>query len=78
MSLASKVTLGGSIIVSTGIIVYVHFKQKTERERLREGVYRDVERQAMKKTQNLKNLQDQIEWTKILVAERDNKQKQDS
>jgi len=35
---------------------------------MREGVIRDLERQEMKKQQNIKMLQDQIELTKTLRA----------
>lgn len=35
---------------------------------MREGVIRDVQRQEMKKIQNVKMLQDQIELTKSLKA----------
>ena len=35
---------------------------------MREGVIRDVHRQEMKKIQNIKMLQDQIELTKTLKA----------
>ena len=38
---------------------------------LKEGVIRDVQRQEMKKKQNIKMLQDQIELTKVLQAERE-------
>ncbi|XP_064622908.1 protein PET117 homolog, mitochondrial-like [Lineus longissimus] len=71
MSLTSKLTLAGSVTFAVGIISYVHMKQKKDRERLREGVVKDMERQEMKKLQNLKALQDQIELTKILKTQRD-------
>jgi len=35
---------------------------------MREGVIRDIERQELKKQQNIKMLQDQIELTKTLRA----------
>jgi len=38
---------------------------------MHEGVVRDVQRQEMKKIQNLKLLQDQIELTKRLEVQRD-------
>lgn len=53
MSLASKVTLALCSVASVGIIGYVHFKQQSDREKLRSGVLRDIEQQQMKKAQNL-------------------------
>jgi len=43
---------------------------------MREGVVRDVQRQEMKKIQNLKVLQDQIELTKTLKAMQQQQQQQ--
>ncbi|KAL5008995.1 hypothetical protein ScPMuIL_014576 [Solemya velum] len=63
MSLGSKVALGGAIGFSISIIYYVHHKQTSDKERMREGIVRDIERQQSKKAQNLKRLQDQIEIT---------------
>jgi len=41
---------------------------------MREGVVRDVQRQEMKKIQNIKMLQDQIELTKSLKAQQQQQQ----
>ena len=38
---------------------------------MREGIYKDLQRQEMRKIQNLKRLQDQEELTKILTKLRD-------
>ncbi|XP_061402395.1 protein PET117 homolog, mitochondrial [Musca vetustissima] len=66
MSLASKLTLAASFVVSGGIIGYVHFKQTSDREKLHEGVVRDVERQQRRKMENTYTLQKQIDLTKQL------------
>ncbi|XP_064599981.1 protein PET117 homolog, mitochondrial-like isoform X2 [Liolophura sinensis] len=71
MSTASKLALGASVAFSISIITYVHYKQRVDREKLHEGVVRDLERQQKSKIQNLKMLQDQIELTKVLKAQRD-------
>lgn len=93
MSLGSKVALVGSIAFTTGIITYVHKKQKKDLEvnisdqryiifkfiyilcviaqRLHDGVIKDAERQEMRKIANLKHLQEQIDLTKALKAQRD-------
>ncbi|XP_053315748.1 protein PET117 homolog, mitochondrial [Spea bombifrons] len=70
MSTRSKVVLGISVLVSVATVVGVHVNQRLDRERLREGVYRDIERQN-RKQENLRLLQDQIELTKLLEAERE-------
>ncbi|GLV32851.1 uncharacterized protein CBL_00442 [Carabus blaptoides fortunei] len=66
MSLTSKLVLGAACAFSCGIIGYVHFKQKIDREKLHEGVIRDLERQQKRKTENIYVLQQQIELTKQL------------
>ncbi|KAG8444027.1 hypothetical protein GDO86_009281 [Hymenochirus boettgeri] len=70
MSTRSKVVLGFSVLVSVATVVGVHAKQRLDRERLREGVFRDLERQN-RKQENLRLLQEQIHLTKQLEAERD-------
>ena len=40
-------------------------------QNMREGIYKDLQRQEMRKIQNLKRLQDQEELTKILKKFRD-------
>ncbi|XP_059842427.1 protein PET117 homolog, mitochondrial [Hemitrygon akajei] len=69
MSTASKVALGVSAVLTAGTVAGVHLKQKLERERLREGVYRDLERQQRKK-ENIRILEEQISLTKKLEADR--------
>ena len=44
----------------------------TTSQNMREGVVKDLQRQEMKKIQNLKMLQDQIELTKILKERQQN------
>ncbi|XP_063707679.1 protein PET117 homolog, mitochondrial [Culicoides brevitarsis] len=70
MSTASRYTLYGSLGVSLGIIAYVCGKQQYDRHVLREGVWRDVERQQ-RKTENIYLLQQQIDLTKQLKAQQE-------
>ncbi|KAJ1153227.1 hypothetical protein NDU88_005988 [Pleurodeles waltl] len=70
MSTASKVVLGVSVLASVATVAGVHLKQKLDRERLREGVFRDLERQH-RKEENLRLLQEQIALTKQLEVERE-------
>ncbi|XP_078505080.1 protein PET117 homolog, mitochondrial [Lissotriton helveticus] len=70
MSTASKVVLGVSVLASVATVAGVHLKQKLDRERLREGVLRDLERQH-RKEENLRLLQDQIALTRQLEVERE-------
>jgi len=69
MSLGAKITLGGAVIFTSAAVYYVHYKQEKDRESMREGVIKDLERQALK-AQNIKDLQVQIELTKLLEAQR--------
>ena len=62
-SLGSKLFLIGSIIVTGGTIYFVHFSQSEDRNRLHQGIVRDLERQQKKK-ENLQRLQDQQELEK--------------
>ncbi|XP_065173641.1 protein PET117 homolog, mitochondrial [Atheta coriaria] len=64
MSLTSKIVLGTACLTSASIIGYVHYKQKIDRERLHEGVIRDIERQQRRKAENLYNLQRQHDLEK--------------
>ncbi|KAJ9583193.1 hypothetical protein L9F63_022464 [Diploptera punctata] len=66
MSYASKITFLSATVVSMGIIGYVHYKQQLDREKLHDGVIKDVERQQRRKMENLYLLQQQIELTKQL------------
>ncbi|XP_063299765.1 protein PET117 homolog, mitochondrial [Pelobates fuscus] len=70
MSTRSKVVLGISVLLSGATVIGVHIKQKLDRERLREGVYRDIERQN-RKQENLRLLEEQINLTRQLEAQRD-------
>ncbi|XP_048456585.1 protein PET117 homolog, mitochondrial [Rhincodon typus] len=69
MSTVSKVVFGVSVVLTVGTVAGVHLKQHLDRERLREGVFRDLERQARKK-ENLRILEEQISLTKKLEADR--------
>ncbi|XP_068226236.1 protein PET117 homolog, mitochondrial [Palaemon carinicauda] len=69
MSLASKITFGVSCAISAGIVTYVHVKQNIDRDKLHEGVIRDIERQQRRKTENIYQLQKQSDLTKHLRAE---------
>uniref|UniRef100_A0A023EZ10 Uncharacterized protein n=1 Tax=Triatoma infestans TaxID=30076 RepID=A0A023EZ10_TRIIF len=53
MSLTSKVVFATSVAASATIIVYVHYKQEYDRNKMREGVLRDIEQQQMRKRQNI-------------------------
>ncbi|XP_037957287.1 protein PET117 homolog, mitochondrial [Teleopsis dalmanni] len=66
MSFASKITLGAALTTTTAIIGYVHYKQTTDRDKLHEGVIRDIERQQRRKLENTYLLQKQIDLTKQL------------
>ncbi|XP_029450332.1 protein PET117 homolog, mitochondrial [Rhinatrema bivittatum] len=70
MSVASRAVLGVSLLLTAATVVGVHMKQKLDRERLREGVVRDLERQ-IRKEENLRLLEEQIVLTKYLEAERE-------
>ncbi|KAL6461889.1 hypothetical protein MHYP_G00300340 [Metynnis hypsauchen] len=69
MSTASKVVLGVSVVLTVGTVAGVHVKQNWDRQRLREGVLRDLER-LERKAENLRALEEQIQLTRELVAER--------
>ncbi|KAH0618172.1 hypothetical protein JD844_017162 [Phrynosoma platyrhinos] len=69
MSTVSKVVLGASLLVSGGIVVGVHLQQRRLRERLREGVFRDFERQN-RKQEYIRLLEEQSVLTKQLEMER--------
>lgn len=71
MSLASRITLGASCVLTVGIVTYVHMKQNIDREKLHEGVIRDVERQQRRKIENIYTLQQQAELTKQLRAQQE-------
>lgn len=73
MSTASKVTLGVSVLVTAGIISAVHLKKKSDSEKLREGVYRDLERQERKR----KNQAELVEQTRLTSILREEQEKYD-
>ncbi|KAK5873300.1 hypothetical protein PBY51_018351 [Eleginops maclovinus] len=58
MSTASKVVLGVSVGLTLSTVAAVHLKQTWDRQRLHEGVIRDLERQERKK-ENLRLLEEQ-------------------
>jgi len=63
MSLASKITFCVTTAATVGIIYQVHYGQVEDREKLAQGITRDIERIA-KKTENFNRLQQQQELTK--------------
>uniref|UniRef100_A0A672HP65 PET117 cytochrome c oxidase chaperone n=1 Tax=Salarias fasciatus TaxID=181472 RepID=A0A672HP65_SALFA len=69
MSAASKVVLGISVVLTLSTVAGVHLKQSWDRERLHEGVLRDLERVERKK-ENLRILEEQRLLTKQLEEER--------
>uniref|UniRef100_A0A8C1ZKH6 PET117 cytochrome c oxidase chaperone n=1 Tax=Cyprinus carpio TaxID=7962 RepID=A0A8C1ZKH6_CYPCA len=73
MSTASKVVLGLSLVLTNSTVAGVHIKQNWDRQRLREGVLRDLER-AERKRENLRVLDEQIQLTRQLVSERDGRE----
>ncbi|XP_011299064.1 protein pet117, mitochondrial [Fopius arisanus] len=74
MSWTSRLFLYSSIAVSGGTVYYVHCLQSIEREELRAGVLRDVERRAQnasRKAENLYILNQQKELEKFLKKEQE-------
>ncbi|XP_076026802.1 protein PET117 homolog, mitochondrial [Genypterus blacodes] len=69
MSAASKAVLGVSVFLTLSIVAAVHLKQAQDRQRLREGVVRDLER-VQRKKENLRLLEEQRNLTKQLETER--------
>ncbi|XP_050689788.1 protein PET117 homolog, mitochondrial-like [Eriocheir sinensis] len=76
MSLASKVTFGAACCATFGIVGYVHLKQSIDRERLHEGVIKDVERQQRRKAENLYVLQQQSDLAKQYRQEQRQQERQ--
>lgn len=70
MSKVSKVVLGLSIVLTVSTVAGVHIKQNWDRQRLRGGVLRDLER-VERKRENLRALEEQIQLTSQLLIERD-------
>ncbi|XP_047220225.1 protein PET117 homolog, mitochondrial [Girardinichthys multiradiatus] len=69
MSTASKVVLTVSLVLTLSTVAGVHLKQAWDRERLHEGVVRDLERLQRKK-ENLRLLEEQRVLTRQLEEER--------
>ncbi|XP_038144160.1 protein PET117 homolog, mitochondrial [Cyprinodon tularosa] len=69
MSTASKVVLTVSVVLTLSTVAWVHLKQAWDRERLREGVVRDLER-LQRKRENLRLLEEQQVLTRQLEEER--------
>ncbi|XP_070684240.1 protein PET117 homolog, mitochondrial [Pempheris klunzingeri] len=69
MSTASKVVLGVSVVLTLSTVTAVHLKQTWDRQRLHEGVVRDLERLERKK-ENLRLLEEQRTLTRQLEEER--------
>lgn len=66
MSTTSKIVLGLSCVVSVGIVFTVHYQQQLDREKMHQGVVRDVAVQEMKKRQNMFLLEQQAALTHML------------
>ncbi|XP_071328295.1 protein PET117 homolog, mitochondrial [Trachinotus anak] len=75
MSTASKVVLGLSVVLTVGTVAGVHLTQAWERQRLHEGVVRDLERWEKKK-ENLRRLEEQRILTRHLKEERQRREKE--
>ncbi|XP_031154451.1 protein PET117 homolog, mitochondrial [Sander lucioperca] len=73
MSTTSKVVLGVSVVLTLSTVTGVHLKQSWDRQRLHEGVVRDLERVERKK-ENLRLLEEQRTLTAQLEAERQRRQ----
>ncbi|KAI7791443.1 protein PET117 homolog, mitochondrial [Triplophysa rosa] len=73
MSTTSKVVLGLSIVLTFSTVAGVHIKQDWDRQRLREGVLRDLDR-VERKRENLRALEQQIQLTRELAAERERRE----
>lgn len=69
MSTTSKVVLGVSVVLTLSTVAAVHAKQTWDRQRLHEGVIRDLERLERKK-ENLRLLEEQRSLTRVLQEER--------
>lgn len=58
-SLGSKITLAAALTFAVTITALVHQMQNSDRQRLRQGVERDMERQERKR-RNMQELEEQI------------------
>ncbi|XP_033827057.1 protein PET117 homolog, mitochondrial [Periophthalmus magnuspinnatus] len=70
MSTASRVVLGVSVVLTLSTVTAVHVKQAWDRERLHEGVLRDLER-LQRREENLQRLKEQRELTRVLQQDQD-------
>ncbi|XP_075938838.1 protein PET117 homolog, mitochondrial [Anarhichas minor] len=73
MSTVSKVVLGVSVVLTLSTVSAVHLNQSWDRQRLHEGVVRDLER-LQKKKENLCLLEEQKTLTSQLEEERRRRQ----
>ncbi|KAK9541008.1 hypothetical protein VZT92_003422 [Zoarces viviparus] len=73
MSTVSKVVLGVSVVLTLSTVSAVHLNQSWDRQRLHEGVVRDLER-LQKKKENLRLLEEQKILTSQLEEERQRRQ----
>ncbi|XP_055014395.1 protein PET117 homolog, mitochondrial [Boleophthalmus pectinirostris] len=76
MSTASRLVLGVSVVLTLSTVTAVHVKQAWDRERLHQGVLRDLER-LQRKQENLRRLEEQRELTRILQQDQDQDQDRD-
>ncbi|XP_053275631.1 protein PET117 homolog, mitochondrial [Pleuronectes platessa] len=70
MSAASRLALGVSVVLTLSTVAAVHLNQAWDRQRLHEGVVRDLERWERKK-ENLRRLEEQKILGRRLKEERD-------
>ncbi|KAL7920795.1 hypothetical protein ACQKWADRAFT_314513 [Trichoderma austrokoningii] len=62
MSQASRIALATTSTFTCGMIAWVHFRQREEKNTMHQGVVRDMERQRIKKERELDfDLQRQLE-----------------
>ncbi|XP_029284161.1 protein PET117 homolog, mitochondrial [Cottoperca gobio] len=73
MSTVSKVVLGVSVVLTLSTVAAVHLSQTWDRQRLHEGVIRDLER-LERKRDNLRLLEEQRTLTTQLEEERQRRQ----
>eukprot|EP00048_Salpingoeca_helianthica_P019269 m.244643 g.244643 ORF g.244643 m.244643 type:complete len:75 (-) comp32081_c0_seq1:125-349(-) len=59
MSTKAKMIFGGSCVITAAVIAFVHVSQNNEKEALKVGVQKDIERQERKKV-NKAELEHQI------------------
>ncbi|XP_037119686.1 protein PET117 homolog, mitochondrial [Syngnathus acus] len=69
MSTTSKAVLGLSVLVTVSTVAAVHLKQAWDRQRLHEGILRDLERVERKK-ENVRLLEENRKLSAHLREER--------